>query len=105
MRSDPGVSDSLHQLGVFVDQPGFPQHVRRSVLQLKDKQTEFCIKHNWQSSLNKQLFSKERNFFLYRCTSVFSLKFEELSYIIYAWNFSSHRNSDISGNVQLLKSQ
>ena len=45
MRSDPGVGDSLHQLGVFVDQPGLPQHVRRSVLQLKDKQTYSFIKY------------------------------------------------------------
>ena len=44
MRSDPGVSDSLHQLGVLVNQPGLPQHVRRSVLQLKDKQTYSLIK-------------------------------------------------------------
>ena len=65
MRSDPGVSDSLHQLGVFVDQPGLPQHVRRSVLQLKDKQTEFCIIYNWQSTLNKQLLiGKKESFFL-----------------------------------------
>ena len=37
MGSDPGVGDPLHQLGVFVDQPGLPQHVGRSVFQLKDK--------------------------------------------------------------------
>lgn len=30
--------DALHQTGVLVDQPRFPQHVRRGVLQLQ--QTE-----------------------------------------------------------------
>ena len=40
MSPDPGVSDSLDQLGVFVDQPGLPQHVGGSVLQLKDKQSQ-----------------------------------------------------------------
>ena len=35
---DPGVSDSLHQLGVFVDEPGLSQHVGCCVLQLKYKQ-------------------------------------------------------------------
>ena len=41
MSSDPGVGDPLHQLGVFVDQPGLPQHIGCSILQLKDKQSEF----------------------------------------------------------------
>ena len=56
MRSDPGVGDSLHQLGVFVDQPGLPQHVRRSVLQLKDKQTEFCIIYRTFNSKKRKVF-------------------------------------------------
>ena len=41
VRPHPGVGDSLHQLGVFVDQPGLPQHIGCSILQLKDKQSEF----------------------------------------------------------------
>ena len=32
--ADSGVVDLLHQLGVFVDEPGLPQHVSRCVLYL-----------------------------------------------------------------------
>lgn len=32
--ADPGVVDLLHQLGVFVDEPGFPQHVSCCILYL-----------------------------------------------------------------------
>lgn len=32
--ADPGVVDLLHQLGVFVDEPGFPQHISRCILYL-----------------------------------------------------------------------
>ena len=42
VSSDPGVSDSLDQLGVFVYQPGLPQHVGSSVLQLR-RQTESVL--------------------------------------------------------------
>ena len=44
MSPDPGVGDSLDQLGVFVNQPGLPQHVGSGVLQLKDKQSQFKYK-------------------------------------------------------------
>lgn len=37
--------DALHQAGVLVDQPRFPQHVRRGVLQLQQSGQRLSLKH------------------------------------------------------------
>ena len=57
MGSDPGVGDSLDQLGVFVDQPGLPQHVGGSVLQLKDEQSQFSNGKTCQNSVMQNNYS------------------------------------------------
>lgn len=37
--------DALHQAGVLVNQPRFPQHVRRGVLQLQQSGQRLSFKH------------------------------------------------------------
>jgi len=50
--------DALHQTGVFVNQPRFPQHVRRGVLQLQQSGQRLSLKA--PSALNPSSVSNGR---------------------------------------------